>query len=711
MLRFGPFEVDFSASELRKSGSLVRIQEQPLRLLKALLEQPGELVTRERLRERLWPSDTFVDFERSLNAAVAKLRQALNDSADQPLYVETVSGKGYRFIAPVSQTASKPEETTLAPERPAPSRRAVLLAATAIVFASAVILAWVTLQRQEATQRLTRDTGSMRFTVAMPQGTQMADAPYVPNVAISPDGRTLALVVAPLGGGPSSIWIRPLASEAARRLEGTEGATLPFWSPDGGAIGFFADGQIKRIDIKRIDASGGPVRVLCGSIGFAGGASWSTGGVILYSAGGPLYTVNAAGGPCKQLTRLDEPGEFRHVWPQFLTDGRRFLYFTATKDITKNATYVSSLDSVRRELVLTNRTRGGFAPPDKLLFVRDGILFAQKWDFRRNQTRDQAVALAANVNAFTIGVSAFSISANGVLAYRSGANLERQIVCYGRDGKRLRNIGVSGAYNQFALSPDEKTAALTVSVPPGQVTGLRIWLLRLDTEVISRYDFGNVANAFPVWSPDSRRIVFASFEVAGLKTELLEWTIGEERPKLLLADERQNIPEDWSSDDRFLLYGRDSRLAMSVAVEPGAKPVASGDRDFMKYQLRLSPDRARVAYNADRAGRQEVFVAAFPSFTETVQVSADGGGQPLWSRDGNELFYLAPDRNLMSVAIRAGVPIDVSAPRVLFRTSLVGGVGEYAISRDRQRVYLIEPVASQQDSLHVITRWDGEGGG
>jgi eukaryotic-like serine/threonine-protein kinase len=540
----------------------------------------------------------------------------------------------------------------------------------------------------------------------MPEGTRMAGAPYVPNMAISPDGRMLALVVSASGASPS-IWLRPLASEAAQRLEGTEGALLPFWSPNSREIGFFADGQLKRVGV-----SGGPVRVLCDSVEIAFGASWGRGGVILYSAGGPLYTVNAAGGACKQLTRLDQSREFRHAWPQFLADRRHFIYFVATADITKTAVYLSSLDSGHRDPVLGNRTRAAFAPPDNLLFVRNSILFAQKWNFQRNQVRDEAVPLASHVNAFTIGQSAFSVSENGVLVYRRGANLETQLVCYSRDGKRLRNIGGSGAYLQFALSPDEKTAALTVSVPPGQVTNLRIWLLRLDTAIISRYDFGNVANMDPVWSPDSRHIIFASLEVNGLKSELLEWTIGEERPKLLLADGRQNNPDDWSSDGQFLLYRRDGRLAMSVPVEQGAKPVASGERDFPKDQLHLSPDGTRVAYNAIRAGRPEVLVAAFPSFTGTVQVSAEGGVQPLWAGDGKELFYLAPDRNLMSVQIRAGTAIDVSAPRALFRTSLVGAfwASEYAVSRDRQRIYVLEPLPSQQDSLHIITRWNGEGG-
>jgi DNA-binding winged helix-turn-helix (wHTH) protein/Tol biopolymer transport system component len=702
MQRFGPFEVDFATSELRRSGSRVRIQEQPLRILEFLLERPGELVSRERLRERLWPSDTFVDFERSLNAAVAKLRQALHDSADRPVYVETVSRKGYRFIAPVTESAAEPEPAPTEPSQVAssPSRRrtALLAAAALVVCASAVLLAWAKFRHSGAPH----DGGTLRFTVETPEGTEIADASYVENATISPDGRTLALVVSPTGTIAGSIWIRPLASEVARRLDGTEGAFLPFWSPDSREIGFFAAGQLKSVG-----ASGEPpVRVLCDSAELPFGASWGRDGVIVYSAGSRLYSVNTGGGPCRQLTRFDKPREFRPEWPYFLPDGRQFLVFTATG----NATYLASLDNAERKMVLANQVAAKFAPPDKLLFVRNGILFAQQWDFGRNQARGQPVPVATNVSAFIVGQSAFSVSTNGVLAYRSSAAFQSQLVCYSRDGKRLRSIGARGDYTQFTLSPDEKMAALTARFPIANRTGLRIWLLRLDTEVMSRYDFGHFANADPVWSPDSRRIVFAFFDVNGEKSDLMEWTIGEERPRLLLGDGEENKPDDWSSDGRFLLYRRNDRLAMSIAMDQERKPIASGDRDFLKDQLHLSPDGTHVAYNAISAGRMEVFVAAFPSFTGTVQVSSEGGVQPLWRRDGKELFYLAADKNLMSVQIRAGESIEASAPKALFRTSLPGAYwgSEYAMSRDGQKVYVLEPTSLSQDSLHVITQWDRE---
>lgn len=317
MYRFGPFEVDFSTSELRKSGHLVRIQEQPLRILQSLLERPGELASREQLKDRLWPSDTFVDFERSLNAGVAKLRQALNDSADNSVYVETVARKGYRFVAPVTLAVEAPREPIAAPSRQLPNVRSFAFVVIMLAFTTiGGLFALWSYGYRSATN--SNNAGSTRFTVTLPEDAQIADAPYVANMDISPDGRVIAIVVSQ-AGGPKSLWLRPLSSEVAHRLDGTNGATLPFWSPDGKEIAFFADGWLKRIS-----ASGGPVKRLCDSIPAPFGGTWGRKGVILYSAGTTIRRVDANGGQCTEVTRLFSEAEFRHAWPHFLPNGERF---------------------------------------------------------------------------------------------------------------------------------------------------------------------------------------------------------------------------------------------------------------------------------------------------------------------------------------------------------------------------------------------------
>jgi Tol biopolymer transport system component len=245
-------------------------------------------------------------------------------------------------------------------------------------------------------------------------------------------------------------------------------------------------------------------------------------------------------------------------------------------------------------------------------------------------------------------------------------------------------------------------------VIPPNVTASRIWLLRADTEIVSRLDFGHPVDSDPVWSPDSRELVFSSFEVDSQKSDLYRWTVGDPASKLLLSDGRSNKPDHWSSDGKTLVFRRDDRAAFSLVPAADAKPVATGDSDSAKDQLQLSPDGSLLAYNAQRAGgREEVYVCAFPSFRRTIQVSADGGVQPFWSANGNSLYYLARDGSLMSVDIRRGDPIEAGVPKRLFQTPLKGSYwgSQYAVSNDGDKVYLLEPVPSRQDTLHVITNW------
>jgi DNA-binding winged helix-turn-helix (wHTH) protein len=288
--RFGPFELDAGTRELRKNGLRVRLQEQPARILEALLLRPGELVTREELREHLWPADTFVDFERSLNAAVAKLRQVLSDSAEQPRYVETIARRGYRFVAPVGAETVSPSPASGAEASTAPpdGRKWVWLAA------ALAVLIFATFSISRITPRASPGgPPAVKFVIPHPEGTRIH-----PMSAISADGSKLAFV-AVVRSGERSLWLRALASEGAIRLENTDDAVMPFFSPDAQNIAFFADRKLKRIP-----ASGGVSQTLCDADQPAGG-TWSRDNLILFSQGGRLYRVPAGGGAA---TALDRPG-------------------------------------------------------------------------------------------------------------------------------------------------------------------------------------------------------------------------------------------------------------------------------------------------------------------------------------------------------------------------------------------------------------------
>ena len=702
MYRFGVFEVDFQACELRKNGRLIRIQEQPLRILQALLERPGEPVSREQLRDRLWPSDTFVDFERSLNAAVSKLRQALGDCADRPIYIETIAKKGYKFIAPLTPIPiSEPavEAVVQAPPETVrdggPTPRIWIAAmASALVLGGAALYSW-----RPAKPAL--DAGPASFTISMPPGKHLAGAGYFPNSVLSPDGRSLVF----LATGPEGpeLYLRSMSSESSQRLEGTEFAQLPFWSPDSREIGFVSRNKLKTLPIR-----GGAERVLCDTKEFFG-ATWSKDGTILFGSDFELYKIPATGGQRKQVTKLDEARkDFRHSWPQFLPDGRRFLFFVAVDNApAQSGVFIGSLDGGNPKLVFLNPTRAIFAPPDLLVYVKGLALVAQQWDIAGRRRMGDPHTIAKDVRQFTIGAAAFSLSENGVLAFRTGSIPVSQPVIYRRDGTRIRNAAPQGQYTRFAISPDGSTAALQVQ-PPSKISPVfKIWLLQMDSDIVSRFDFGPQSYTNPVWSPDSKRLVFSSHLVSGMSSRLWQWRVGEAVPTLLFADGKSSAPQDWSPDGQVLLYRRGDEGAFSIQMgnNPQALDVSGGQK--MTDNLRLSPDARHVAYSSDLAGRQEVFIADFPGFRNAKQVSSSGGGSPNWNRNGRELFYIGRGGSIMSVTFDSTNSLLPAKPKELFKPVPALAASSLASSADGKRFYLLESIPGPvEDELHVITNWD-----
>ena len=708
MYRFGVFEADFGAGELRKCGLRIKIQEQPLRILEALLEQPSELVSREQLRDRLWPSDTFVDFERSLNAAVARLRLALGDSAERPIFVETVAKKGYRFIGPVSpmpKPVVEDEVLVPAPKEEAPrsaSKTRILLAALvgALVLGGAAIFSWRSGRLSQA-----GNGASVSFTVPMPGNRRIGGNYFSPSVAVSRDGSTIAFVATV--PDDTALYVRSLSSETSQRLDGTEDAEHPFWSPDGSAIGFVSRGKLKTVTLH-----GGHGRILC-DVNQSYAATWSRDGTILFSSDMVLYRIAAEGGERTQVTTLDRSrGDFRHSSPQFLPDGRRFLFFIVAEDQPKSGVYLGSLDTASPRLVFLNRTFARFAPPDLLVYVKDSLLdstlVAQPWDIRSLRSLGEPHVITKGVNTFSIAAAAFSLSDNGVLAYRKSSAGDSQLAMYRRDGKRIRTIGPPGPYSQAAVSPDEKLVALDVNLRGERSLVSKIWLLQMDNEVVSKFDFGTVSYVNPVWSPDSKQLAFDSFAVGGMRTQLWLWKIGDPSPTFFFADGNNNWPEDWSPDKRFLLCLRGGARLFTLPLKKDAKPADMGGAQSPKGHMRFSPDGRYVAYIADSSGRPEVFIAEFPGFTGIKQVSSHGGIQPVWNRTGKELFYVGPGATVMSVSIDTGTSLKSAAPKELFkiRPLVAGGARRYAPSADGQSFYVLESVPGPvPDELHVKTNW------
>jgi Tol biopolymer transport system component len=590
--------------------------------------------------------------------------------------------------------------TQFAPRRFRESLAWTLAVLGLLAFVVTAALAWM---RREPAAPL----DASQFVVLPPQNGIFAQSIGLPNFAIAPDGRQLAFIAS--DGGASRLWVRPLSSLIARPLSETENASMPFWSPDGRSLGFFASGKLKKIDI-----GSGAIQVLADAT-FPTGGTWSRDGFILFGAdlSHPLLRVPAGGGATAPVTSQDQPtpGSI-HGAPSALPDGRHFL-FTVFRGPTLGSVYVGSVDSKEIKPVV-NALTAVFSPPDHVLFAQGSSLLAQRFDLSQLSTTGEPVTIADIGGA----LGAFAVSSTGTLIYRSGAAAETELVWVDRSGRRLSVAAPRGSYDNVALSPDDKRVAFDRAT----IVSNDVWLMDLQRQIPSRFTFQPPNNNVAVWSPDGQTIAFASSRsIAGGTGQSLGESLdlyqrlsnGSAPDELLLGLKAQPImfPSDWSRDGRYLAYYRtDSKTQLDQWVLPlfgDRKPFPFLRSEFNEAQGQFSPDGKWMAYISDESGNAQVYVQSFPTPTGKWQVSAGGGLYPRWNPNGKELFYIALDGKLVSVAVRISPAFEAESPHVMFPTglSLDAQRQNYSVSSDGQRFLLNAPVEAGALPLTVLVNW------
>jgi Tol biopolymer transport system component len=551
----------------------------------------------------------------------------------------------------------------------------------------------------------------VRFQVAAPENTSFnvvgRDAG---PVAVSPDGERLAFV-ATTSEGRKLLFVRALETLATQPLAGTDGASFPFWSPDSRFIGFFAEGKLKKIP-----AAGGPTQVLA-EAPLGRGGTWNREDVIVYSPNvyDPLFRVSAAGGNARQLTKFLDPTEdFSHRWPCFLPDGRHYLFvkWGAPPRSTRksDAVFLGSLDSDKSTFLFKASSPVLYSAPGYLLYMRDETLMAVPFDGASQRTTGTPVPLAAQVLFYSnTGSGAFSASENGLLAYQAGADpVVSQLNWYDREGRPVGMVGTPGDFEDPRISPDGSTVAVNRIDP---VTGTtNIWLLGLGRTSAERFTFSASFDHYPVWSPDGRRIAFDTNRngTADLYGKAVSGSSGEEE---LLHSGEAKSPTDWSPDGRLLIYERfdpKSKYDLwALPVAGGGKPLLLLHSDANETDGRVSPDGRWIAYASDESGRWEVYVASFPGPGGRWQVSNEGGTQPVWRRDGNELFYLGADRKLMAVSISSEARFEFGPPHALFQTrARYTGNITYDVAPDGRRFLVNTLVGAEAvPPITVVMNW------
>jgi serine/threonine protein kinase len=540
------------------------------------------------------------------------------------------------------------------------------------------------------------------------------------DLALSPDGRRVAFVLAG-PNGQNFIWIRPLALQEAQLIGGTEDASYPFWSPDSRFIAFFSKGKLKKID-----TMGGAPQTLADAPDGRGG-TWNRNGDILFAPGavGGLVKVSSSGGQTEAVTSTDaaRPAD-THRFPCFLPDGVHFLFVLLSADKDAAGIYRGSLQSKETTRVLADQSSVAYAPPGYLFFVRGGNLTIQRFDADHLQLEGEASPLSdvtLPLNVINLAYEPFSVAENCLIYLTRGHNTT-QLLWFSRDGKQIGTLGSPGFYEEPQFSPNERKIAVTLFESAKGTSSL--WIIDIASGAFNRFTFDPLDSNMALWSPDSNWIVFKAYQ--GISLNLYQKAAnGTGREQLLLgssASSNWKYPNDWSPDGKYILYGeinsttkRQDLLMVSVAGE--SKPTSYLQTEFNEAHARFSPDGKWVAYTSDESGRPEVYVRSFPDASGgRWQISSGGGDQPIWRRDGKELFYLASDMKLMAVKVNADAAMfEAGSPLPLFETHAPPSPfitaysirNQYFPTADGQKFLVNTLVADQAPStITVLSNWE-----
>jgi serine/threonine protein kinase len=528
-------------------------------------------------------------------------------------------------------------------------------------------------------------------------------------IRVSPDGSHLVWAASTVDGD-QELWVRSLSETLARRLEGTRGATYPFWSPDSKSIGFFAERKLKRIDV-----SGGPAIAVTEILNAKGG-TWNSDDVIVFTPAHntPLHKVSASGGDSEPITELSaDRGENSHRHPRFLPDGKHFLYYTRLGAVgiagEGSGIWLSSLDGAEPRFIGHSDTQGEYAS-ETLLFTRGETLLGQPFNLGSLETEGQPSTLVEAVA--TLGgaaVGAYSVSSNGVLAYQTGSGeLTSELAWFDRRGVRLGSIGEPTIQGGVSLSPDEKSIVVTVS--DNETAAGDLWIYEIDRGIRSRFTLHDSEDVSPLWMPDGSEIIFTSGREGNFNLYSKAVSGIGDAEQVLITNETKN-PMSISPDGQFLVYsavGIDTGMDLWViTLGDGSDPFPFANGEFFEGQAEISPDGRWLAYTSDESDRFEIYVSPFPGPGRKRQVSTGGGGNPRWRRDGAELFYLASGGKLMAASVNgSGNDFLVKSEVELFELPRQAAINtDYDVTSDGER-FLFNVVSEDSfEPINLMINW------
>ncbi|HEX6324079.1 MAG TPA: protein kinase, partial [Vicinamibacterales bacterium] len=590
-----------------------------------------------------------------------------------------------------------------AADAPPSAGRWLLWMSAAAAVAAIAVAAWALSNRPAETEGI-----SGRFTIELPDEAPLVvdDEPRPSGgaLAVSPDGRHI-VYVAPHGAG-TRLFVRALSDETPRALEGTDGALMPFFSPDNESVGFFSGGKLKRTRL----TGGTPDTLADASPGR--GASWGANGEIVFSAAGDgLFAVPDRGGAVRRLTSLDAAaGDDEHRYPQTLPADDAVLFTVMAWSREAIDIFIADTKTGRRRLVQDGATFGRYVPAadgsaGHLLFVRQGTLFAAPFDPGGADRAGTPVAVIDGVRD-----QQFAISAAGVLAYApaTAAAADYSLVWVDRQGVATAINDLPRGYEDLNLSPDGRRVAATVE-EPGADSPAHVWLADTSTRTVTRFTFDGFSRD-PVWAPDGQSIVFGSKRGSGTFGLYVQRLDGRSPAEQVWASTNGlwPDPQSWSPDGSTIVFNTkdavtgDDIWTLTLSTRTARPWLATPDAE---NNGRLSPDGRWMAYHSNASGRHEVYVQPYPGPGAKRLVSQGGGLNPIWSRDGREIFYRR-DADLLAVKVDTTAGFTAGSPALLFSGRYRMSGRDFDVSLDGTRFVMMRVDSPRTSSrMRVLLDW------
>jgi len=585
---------------------------------------------------------------------------------------------------PIGQTMAK---------QPAPLRRTITLGLVALAGVAVGTAIWSLIPTSPP-----ESAPLMKFSITPPLAAPL-DSGGNNELAVSRDGRHIVFV-----SENGELYLRSLDDQSAVLITtGAEEGSSPFLSPDGEWVAFAAAGKLKKVPLR-----GGSPMTLCDAIGPGVYGYWGPGNTIVFSALGSdpgLYSVSAAGGKREILATPDpDKGELRYGSPEILPDGKAVVFSILLKDSSRQIAVLSLETGEQKTVLEDGGRRPHYTPTGHLVYEQDGTLMAVPFDSERHEVMGKAAPILESVRA-----ADYALSSEGTLVYVPDfvGQAQRSLVWVDRKGESEPFTDLLRQFANPRFSPDGARLSVTIREQGG---GQNVWIYEMASGILTPFTFQTPGQArSPIWTLDGKHLTFSHDQYpSGIFWKFAD---GSGEREQLTQMQNIQIPNSWSRHG-VLAYSEGLPThgdIWTLSLEGERQPEEFLVTEFNERHPMFAPDGQWIAFTSNRSGQDEIYVKAYPGSGGIVQISSGGGSQPLWARDGKELFYRNGDKMMVVSVQREPTFKMLAAPRNLFQGSYYSGsfdwAANYDVTPNGQRFVMVKQAETSATQINIVLNW------